>query len=193
MFELDLSCPRLLRHESSLGTFTLSSDGIGRTFIKIKKMSHIVDLLPLHEKEAFWNLCCTIGGFMVFPSNRIDMKPTINGARGMSRKIEDRFDLTLECIRRFYLKIENPLNDTLCRYEKFFDLFIDFKGYIEYFLLQDLVDGSFSKIKFWHPFESFENSPLPSNYDEYLTYKVRVSDFIKARNKRIQAFSDTIQ
>lgn len=193
MFELDLSRPRLLLHKSSLGTFILSSDGIGRTFIYIKKMSHVVDLLPKHEKEAFLNLCCTIGGFMVFPSNRIDMKPTINGARGMSRKIEDRFDLTLECIRLFYLKIENPLTNTLNRYKKFFDLFTDFKGYVEYFLLQDLVDASFSKIKFWHPFESFKNSPLPSNYNDYLGYKVRLSDFVKARNKRIQAFSVSVK
>jgi hypothetical protein len=43
----------------------------------------------------------TIGGMMVFPGNAIDGKWTINQARGCLRKISDRFDLTLECIRRY--------------------------------------------------------------------------------------------
>ena len=48
---------------------------------------------------------------------------TINGERGLNRRIVDRFDLTLECIRRYYLNIDNPLQQTLQRYEKFFQLF----------------------------------------------------------------------
>ena len=47
---------------------------------------------------------------------------TINGARGVNHKIQDRFDLTLECIRRFYLNEFSPLKDTLNRYKTFFKL-----------------------------------------------------------------------
>ena len=64
---------------------------------------------------------------------------TINGARGCNRKIGDRFDLTLECIRRHYQREESPLSRTLSSYREFFELFGDFRGYVEFFLLQDLV------------------------------------------------------
>ena len=63
---------------------------------------------------------------------------TINGSRGINHKIKDRFDLTLECIRRHYFNEDNPLSDTLQRYSDFFSLFQKFQGYIDFFLLQDL-------------------------------------------------------
>ena len=50
---------------------------------------------------------------MVFPGNRIDGKYTINVARGLNKKIADRMDLTLECIRRHYLGEDSPLRDVL--------------------------------------------------------------------------------
>ena len=48
----------------------------------------------------FMAISYTIGGMMVFPGNRIEGKWTINQARGCLKTISDRFDLTLECIRR---------------------------------------------------------------------------------------------
>ena len=110
---------------------------------------------------------------------------TINGARGINHKIQDRFDLTLECIRRFYLKENSPLSDTLERYSQFFNLFDDFRGYVNFFLLQDLVEENHSVIKFWHPFNGFDNFPLPNNIEEYQAYKTNVIDFVTARNQRI--------
>ena len=65
-------------------------------------------------------------------------KLTINGERGWNKRIVDRFDLTLECIRRYYLDIESPLKETLERYKSFFLLFEDFRHYVEFFFLQDL-------------------------------------------------------
>ena len=81
---------------------------------------------------------------------------TINAARGVNSKIQDRFDLTLECIRRLYVQEESPLTVTLERYTSFFNLFQDFKGYIDFFLLHDLVNKDYSKILYWHPFVNFE-------------------------------------
>ena len=47
-----------------------------------------------------------------------------------SESIRDRFDLTLECIRRHYLDEPSPLSATLARYADFFGLFGDFAGYV---------------------------------------------------------------
>ena len=41
-FYLDLDFPKLLHHKSTLGEFFLSSDSIGHTYIKAKKMAHII-------------------------------------------------------------------------------------------------------------------------------------------------------
>ena len=148
-------------------------------------MSHIVDQLPVNELDVFFNLCTTIGGFVLFPSKQIDRKMTINASRGINHKIQDRFDLTLECIRRFYSKEKSPLTDTFERYHTFFELFGNFRGYTEFFLLEDLVSDNFQKINFWHPFSSFDNSPLPKDFTEYLSFKSKVEEFVTNRNNRI--------
>ena len=83
-------------------------------------MRRITGLFAEEENEASRTIGYTIGGMMVFPGNRIDRKMTINGARGCNRKIADRFDLTLECIRRHYLVQRSPLGETLARYREFF-------------------------------------------------------------------------
>ena len=184
-FDLDDDTPRLLHHKSELGEFFLSSDAIGHTYKNVKKMAHIVNQITPDEMNSFFSLCSTIGAFIMFPSKKIDNKMTINGARGINHKIQDRFDLTLECIRSFYLKEKSPLSDTLERYSQFFNLFDNFKGYVDFFLVQDLVEENYSAIKFWHPFNGFDYSPLPKNIEEYQAYKINVIDFLTARNQRI--------
>ena len=109
---------------------------------------------------------------------------TINQARGVSRIICDRFDLTLECIRRFYLEEESPLSKTLKNYKDFFELFLDFKGYIEFFHLQDFIDQQ-QRIEFSLPFDNFNRSPLPQTVDEYKRYKSQSIDLMNRRNERI--------
>lgn len=125
---------------------------------------------------------------MVFPGNKIDRKMTINGARGFHPRIKDRFDLSVECIRRHYLKEESPLSTTLDRYADFFALFRDFAGYVEFFLLQDLVTKDYSSVRFFAPFEDFENSPIPTSVEGYSEYQHLASTFIRDRNQRIQEF-----
>ena len=191
-FALNDKTSKLLHHQSDLGEFFLSSDSIGHTYgggptgYKVKSVSHILDQVAPDEIERFFNVCCTIGAYIIFPSKRIDNKPTINGARGLNHKIKDRFDLTLECIRRYYKNEDSPLTDTLSRYSKFFNLFESFQGYVDFFLLQDLVLKDYSEIKFWLPFSNFNNSPLPTSVDEYIFYSKNVTNFVIARNQRIQ-------
>ena len=115
---------------------------------------------------------------------------TINGARGWDSRIADRFDLTLECVRRYYLGEPSPtglLGPALARYPKFFALFGDFAGFVDFFLLQDLVDEATSTVKFFTPFEDFTASPLPATLDAYRGYRERSIEFIDARNDRIAA------
>ena len=46
----------------------------------------------------------------------------------MNPLICDRFDLTLECIRRYYAGVSSLLHEMLCSDSAFFDLFGDFRG-----------------------------------------------------------------
>ena len=184
-FCLNLDKPKLLHHKSALGEFFLSSDAIGHTYSRVKKMSHIIDEISHEEINDFFSICSTIGAYVIFPAKRINNKMTINGARGVNHKIQDRFDLTLECIRRHYLNQQSPLTDVLERNANFFKLFSDFKGYVDYFLLQDLVERNYEAIKFWSNFDNFETGPLPINKEEYVSYKEKVINFVNRRNQRI--------
>jgi hypothetical protein len=112
-----------LHHRSELGEFFLTSDGIIHTFTRWGTFRHIAETFPEEENEAFHRIGSTIGARIVFPGNRIDKKNTINGARGFPPLIKDRFDLTLECIRRHHLKQDSPLREVLARYQGFFALF----------------------------------------------------------------------
>jgi len=187
-FEIDDKTPMRLHHKSELGEFFLSSDSIAHTYSNIKSTTHIIKNIDNDEIDKFFSLCSTIGGYIIYPSERINNQMTINGARGVNKKIRDRFDLTLECIRRHYKNEDNPLSDALKRYSSFFNLFNDFQGYIDFFLLQDLVTNNYSSIKYLIPFEGFENSPLPNDIDEYRLYKENLTNFVLARSQRIKNY-----
>lgn len=189
-FNLSAQVPgAYLQHSSNLGDFTLSSDAVGATYRHVKAMAPIIELIPEKEIDAFFSLCSTIGAFIIFPSRRVYMKPTINGARGMHHLVRDRFDLTLECIRIHYDGGASPLDDTLERYREFFNLFGRFQNYVEFFLLDDLVETKDGSVKFFTPFEWFERSPLPSSVEEYHQYRANFTTFIEARNSRIAELS----
>ena len=182
-FGLDDTVPgHYLYHRSALGEFSLSSDAVIPTF---KWCQRIQTLIPEEELQAFNAIGYTIGGMMVFPGNQIDRKWTINQARGCTGQIRDRFDLTLECIRRHYSNGESPLSTVLTRYARFFDLFGDFRGYVEFFLLHDLVSADFSAVKVAAPFDEFSGSPIPNGIEEYRAYESAAIAFIEARNQRI--------
>lgn len=188
MFQLvDTKPGAYLYHHSRLGEYFLASDTVIPSFRKEARLSQIFHLIP-KELHAFNGIGYTIGGMMVFPGSKIGRKMTINGARGFHPRIKDRFDYTVECIRRHYLNEANPLIDVLGRYADFFRLFGDFRGYVDFFLLQDLVTEDLSSIKFFLPFDNFKVSPVPDSMSAYLDYRERAIGFIQARNKRIQSW-----
>lgn len=185
-FILDDRSPKAyLRHQSPLGDFVLTSDSVIPSFRKQRALATIFEQIPAEDREAFLRLGYTIGGMMVFPGNMIGRKMTINGARGCHPLIKDRFDLTLECIRRHYSCGQSPLSEVLARYDKFFRLFESFQGYVEFFLLQDLVRADYSAVRFSAPFNDFAGSPVPATLQGYLEYRDRAAEFIAARNARI--------
>jgi hypothetical protein len=186
LFTIDYKkAPFYFHHCSDLGEFWLSSDTVVPSFRK-----KTIDGVAKDEMN-FGGLGYTIGGMMVFPANKIDGLWTINQERGCTRSISDRFDFTVECIRRYYSDGQSPLNDVFRRYADFFTLFRDFAGYIEFFHLQDIVDSRFKAVKFVLPFEDFEaTSPIPDSRDAYLHYRSAAIDFLNARNQRIQSWSD---
>jgi hypothetical protein len=186
MFSLEASrAPYYFRHQSGLGKFRLSSDAVVPTFSRAREFKDIMAHIPQGETDEFNRLAYTIGGMMVFPANQIGGQMTINGARGCNGRIRDRFDLTVECIRRQYLGEPNPLSGVIARYWDFFGLFEDFAGYVDFFLLHDLVDQEKSTVRFFAPFEGFSTSPLPRPLTVYLGYRERAMNFIRARNRRI--------
>jgi len=188
-FELtDKKSGTYLYHKSGLGEYLLGSDVITHSYRNHKRKTWLTQQIQDEVQELF-DTGSTIGAFTLSLNNRVDKQHTINQARGVNILIDDRFDLTLECIKLFYAGQQSPLYDTFKRYKNFFDLFYNFKGYIDFFLLNDLVDEN-ENIKFYLPFDNFKTKPTFADIEEYLTYKKGVMNFIKARNKRIDNYAN---
>lgn len=185
-FELEkLNKACLLRYTSTTGELLLSSDRAVATFSRWKRLEHITSQIPQKELEQFIDTTETIGGIIIWPSTKIDGKSTINGERGFNRKICDRLDLTIECIRRYYQDEDSPLYDTFNRYAVFFNLFGSFRGYVDFFLFQDFVSSDYGSTILAKPFDGFLSSPVPTSVEEYREYMQKTTELIKARNKRI--------
>lgn len=178
--------PHAYLHHSSpeVGEFFLGSDTIFTSHVG--RLNHLYRQLPDGVNEDFLRRGYTIGGSIVFPGNSIGRRQTINQARGMHPRIQDRFDLTLECIRRHYAGESSPLGETLGRYADFFGLFGSFTGYVDFFHLQDLVDAD-GTIVFLHAFDDFRGPMLPQDLDAYVRYREATLVFVAARNRRIAA------
>lgn len=134
-------------------------------------------------RENYLKKSYTIGGSIIFPQLRWSM----NQARGCSRKISDRWDLTLECIRRYYIGESSPLDTAIFKSKAFFDLFVDFKGYVDFFLLQDCVDENYN-VKFWLKTPLFISDPMPKSLSSYHAWIDAEMDFLSRRQKRIQEY-----
>ena len=185
--ELDINTNgSYLFHKSELGEFHLGSDAITHSYRNQERKQWITRQIPAEVNELF-DMVSTIGAYTLFPNKKIDNKLTINQARGINKLIDDRFDLTLECIRLFYIGQKSPLFETFLRHKEFFNLFENFKGYIDFFLLNDIVDEN-ENIKFYLPFDNFLTRPNFKNIEDYIIYKHRVINFICSRNKRIESY-----
>ena len=144
----------------------------------------------VHELLQQYNqIDYTIGSSIIFPitidGNRI--KWTMNIARGLSAKVHDRIDYTLECIKRYYDRnIDNPLQSALEKSDAFFRLFDSFREYVDFFFLNDLVDDNYNVISFTGDID-FQNS-FPYLENQYIKYLSNTILFIQKRNKRINEY-----
>ena len=187
----------------------LGSDSITVSFRYARNMKLIKEVartLPDYRAfmEDFVRKSYTIGGEIIFPG----IKGGMNQSRGCNRRICDRWDLTLECIRRYYKGEESPLSKTMDMPEnkRFFDLFVDFKGYVDFFYLQDCVSPDYKSVLFWympqkqvglfddidlHTQETYSFSikdPMPDTVERYLAFIDLELDFLQKRNERIKDY-----
>lgn len=186
-----------LVHESDLGRFSLASDTCvpGWTGWKRERIADIVRQVPREELDEYDTLTYQMGAMLLFPRNGPGEArgQSMNQERGTNGHIIDRLDLTVECVRLYYQeKAEpgsvavNPLSDAISRWSDFFDLFDDFKGYTDFFLLQDLLTPDGSAVELFLPNDGFPWWPFPANVDEYAEYRQRALDFVEARNRRME-------
>ena len=149
----------------------------------IEQVNNLVDD-PVTYFENLLRRSYSIGGMILFPCHTNSM----NQRRGTHPKIRDRWDLTLECIRRYYSGEESPLTRVIESDKSFYDLFIDFKGYVDFFLLQDCVSEDYSKVDIWCGDASFQKNGLPETVGDYLKFIRKEHEFLDKRNKRIQQY-----
>ena len=130
-----------------------------------------------------------MGGMIIFPTRR----GSINIIRAFT-KVNDRVDLTFECIRRYYNNEPSPMKKCLEKDKPFFDLFGDFKGYVDFFLLQDIVSDDYKHVKnllgereYCDDFFKIKGEDtVPQNVDEYMQWHDNLIDFVEKRNNRIE-------
>ncbi len=167
--------------------FRFGSDSITASFRYIRyryMIEQVAQVVPnyINFMEDYIRKSYTIGGAIIFPK----WHGGINQSRGCNSLIKDRWDLTLECIRKFYLDEPSPLYNTLVKDKRFFELFKDFKGYVDFFYLQDCVSTDYNAVKIWLGDGKFKSSPLPQSVEEYLHWIECQLEFVKKRNERIK-------
>lgn len=167
-----------LVYESGDVRVVLGSDTIATRHRK--KLHNLYSQIPEEVNTAFLRRSYTICGFMIFPVSQ----GSLNQNRGTNPRIQDRWDLTLESIRRFYDGGTSPLTSTIERFAGFFELFGSFDGYVRHFLLGDFVDEN-GAVRFLLPFDDFSASPLPQDLPTYEKYRLDSLAIFEARRLRI--------
>ena len=173
----------------------LGSDGMIPTWSSAgwtKRFSADLAAEIARDGDDFYRVASTIGGYIVFPCNRMGQTGwTINQARGMHSGITDRFDPTLECIRRHYTEpsAENPFGERLAHYADFFEPFGEFGWYVRFFLLDDLLTEDRAAVRSLMSGAAVTDFTSPAfalTPGAYAEYRRRSLDFVSARNNRIR-------
>ena len=169
--------------------FRFASDSIivGFRYQKYRYMiDQVINSVPDYKSyyEDLIRRSYTIGGTIIFPKHPSSM----NQNKGTNALISDRWDLTLECIRRYYQGEDSPLYNTIMKDKDFFDLFVDFRGYVDYFFLQDCVTNDYSGVDRWCGDASFKDNALPKTLDDYFQFIDKEFLFMDKRNNRIAEY-----
>lgn len=180
-------------HYLKWNDFGFSSDSITASFRYFRNrglLEEVAKQMPDYKAfvEHYLRKLYTIGGEMIYPEGR----GNLNTTRGCNPRIKDRWDLTLECVRRHYAGEESPLTAVMERDRAFYDLFVDFRGYVDFFFFQDLVTDDYSQVKLWLDTPLFETNPIPKDVPTYLKWIQSQLDFVEMRNERIRDYLDTL-
>lgn len=70
----------------------------------------------------------------------------------------------------------------------FFKLFDNFKEYVDFFFLQDLVNNDYTKINYFNSTNELEKVSYPQTEKDWLDLYKNQIDFVKKRNERIRYF-----
>ena len=74
----------------------------------------------------------------------------------------------------------------------FFDMFVDFRGYCDFFFLQDCVSEDYKTVKMWIPTRPFTKKyPYPGTAREYFEWIDQCLSFVQSRNRRIDEYIRT--
>lgn len=166
-------------------TFTSDSISVGHRYKRMEKiLETFKKSVPDYKAyvEDFVHKSYTIGGMMIWPCRT----ESINQSKGCTSEISDRMDRTLECIRRFYLDENSPIRECLEKDRSFFELFVDFKGFVDYFFFQDLVTDDYKSVKMMIGSSDLSTPALAQSVEEYNLWLERQLDFVQRRNRRIQ-------
>lgn len=185
--ELEQDAQRYLVADTPQGPIRLASDTISNSLSSHKAIRSLVETVEFGLIEDVKSIGSTIGARIVFPGEESGGK-TLNVLRGFHPLIRDRFDLTLECIRRQFKSELSPLSEVLGRYQGFFEMFANFEGFVDFFFLGDLIERGEIRY-FTNRSHYFDKSPYPENAHEYEAYLVNTIEFVKRRNARIAAWS----
>ena len=169
--------------------FSFGSDSIIVSFRYHKNRTLIDEVsrsIPDYKAfvEDYIHRSYTIGSMVIFPVH----KNSMNQRKGTNPRIVDRWDLTLECIRRHYAGEESPLSKVIESDKAFYDLFVDFKGYVDFFFMQDCVSEDYSSVDIWMGDASFRKSGLPETVEDYYKFLIKEHIFLDKRNRRIQEY-----
>lgn len=163
------------------GDFRFASD-ILITGQRYERKREVLEDVPNYRQfvEEFVSKAYTIGNFIIWPKHN----NSINQVRGTCPGICDRFDLTLDCIKKYYSGETSELYDVLVGDKKFFDLFVDFNGFVDFFYLGAWVkevDGEYKVINLLPG-----NDVLPKNSTAYIKYVENALGVIEQRNDDIK-------
>lgn len=175
--------------------FWFSNDSIIVSFRHENNMAFVKKLMDDLPDYRAWtidylNNASNIGSEMIFPA----VKNSINQRRGCSHYIKDRWDLTMECIRRHYTGESHPLEKCFNApvTKDFFNLFVDFKGFVDFFFFQDCVSEDYSKVNLWYDTELFVKNPIPTEVGPYLEFIRKELEFAEKRNQRIAEYIKSV-
>lgn len=184
-----------MRMTTSTGrAFRLASDGLLQTWSSPgwhwRFQADLIEEI-LADRDDFYRTASTIGGYLLWPLNDPGQTGrSINQTRGTTIAIADRFDLTLECVRRHYLAPDsiNPLGECLSRYAPFFEVFGDFETYVRFWLLDDLLtpDGGVRSFITGEAIDEIRPIGVAQSVEEYVRFREGSIAFVTARNERIR-------